>query len=168
VQKQMIGEKLYPLVAKYQPEWAGKITGMMLEMDNSELLMLLESESQLRGKVDEAREAYFCVRLDDSEMAGRRVRIERTAASWLDLQRPFKEIISNVLKVSQAHAQSELFLYEVSPLVSNIRNESPDCVLPKKKYDEKQLSKGIGRFFRPKTDAGSLPALCAELYCLCI
>ncbi|CAE7909099.1 PAB1 [Symbiodinium microadriaticum] len=54
VQKQMIGEKLYPLVAKYQPEWAGKITGMMLEMDNSELLMLLESESQLRGKVDEA------------------------------------------------------------------------------------------------------------------
>mmetsp|Transcript_51040 Transcript_51040/g.118923 ORF Transcript_51040/g.118923 Transcript_51040/m.118923 type:complete len:617 (+) Transcript_51040:75-1925(+) len=54
VQKQMIGEKLYPLVAKYQPEWAGKITGMMLEMDNSELLMLLESEPQLRTKVDEA------------------------------------------------------------------------------------------------------------------
>eukprot|EP00439_Symbiodinium_sp_Y106_P049942 s6213_g6.t1 len=283
VQKQMIGEKLYPLVAKYQPEWAGKITGMMLEMDNSELLMLLESESQLRGKVDEAvrviqsaREAYcFCVRLNDSETASRRVRIERlptfnglskqscgimllfgsalpyamllvlncgwllqmpemlqgiaclsqahpklkrtvpavgrlgrwspdsavviraehasksldsrglapghlpitkragakshalsavTAASWLDLQRPFKEIISNVLKVSQAHAQSELFLYEVSPLVSNIRNESPDCLLPKKKYDEKQLSKGIGRFFKPKTDTGSLPALFPEFH----
>jgi len=54
VQKQMIGEKLFPAVSKYQPELAGKITGMMLEMDNSELLMLLESEQQLKQKVDEA------------------------------------------------------------------------------------------------------------------
>merc|ERR1719437_189091 len=54
VQKQMIGEKIYPAIARFQPELAGKITGMMLEMDNSELLMLLESESQLKGKVDEA------------------------------------------------------------------------------------------------------------------
>mmetsp|Transcript_162963 Transcript_162963/g.313034 ORF Transcript_162963/g.313034 Transcript_162963/m.313034 type:complete len:633 (-) Transcript_162963:159-2057(-) len=54
VQKQMIGEKLYPSIAKYQPELAGKVTGMMLEMDNSELLMLLESEPQLKAKVDEA------------------------------------------------------------------------------------------------------------------
>merc|ERR1719394_962610 len=54
VQKQMIGEKLFPAITKYQPELAGKITGMMLEMDNSELLMLLESEQQLKAKVDEA------------------------------------------------------------------------------------------------------------------
>eukprot|EP00928_Gymnodinium_smaydae_P021524 TRINITY_DN1840_c0_g1_i14.p2 TRINITY_DN1840_c0_g1~~TRINITY_DN1840_c0_g1_i14.p2 ORF type:complete len:153 (-),score=40.27 TRINITY_DN1840_c0_g1_i14:97-555(-) len=54
VQKQMIGEKLYPMIAKTQPELAGKITGMMLEMDNSELLILLESEAQLKVKVDEA------------------------------------------------------------------------------------------------------------------
>mmetsp|Transcript_25510 Transcript_25510/g.66610 ORF Transcript_25510/g.66610 Transcript_25510/m.66610 type:complete len:125 (-) Transcript_25510:91-465(-) len=54
VQKQMIGEKLFPMIAKHQPELAGKITGMMLEMDNSELLLLLESDQQLKGKVDEA------------------------------------------------------------------------------------------------------------------
>merc|ERR1719453_1066865 len=54
VQKQMIGEKLYPAIAKINPEMAGKVTGMMLEMDNSELLMLLESEQQLRFKVNEA------------------------------------------------------------------------------------------------------------------
>merc|ERR1719460_1779404 len=54
VQKQMIGEKLYPAIAKFQPAEAGKITGMMLEMDNSELIMLLESENQLKHKVDEA------------------------------------------------------------------------------------------------------------------
>merc|ERR1740130_994885 len=54
VQKQMIGEKLYPLVAKINPELAGRVTGMMLEMETSELLMLLESEQQMRSKVLEA------------------------------------------------------------------------------------------------------------------
>merc|ERR1712113_1011524 len=46
VQKQMLGEALYPMVAKYQPDLAGKITGMMLEMDSSELLILLESQQE--------------------------------------------------------------------------------------------------------------------------
>ncbi|CAJ1382499.1 unnamed protein product [Effrenium voratum] len=54
VQKQMIGERLFPAISKYQPELAGKITGMMLEMDNSELLILLDSDHQLKAKVDEA------------------------------------------------------------------------------------------------------------------
>merc|ERR1719215_1734065 len=54
VQKQMIGEKLYPAIAKYNQAGAGKITGMMLEMDNSELLMLLKSEAHLKAKVEEA------------------------------------------------------------------------------------------------------------------
>merc|ERR1719272_2842433 len=54
VQKQMIGEKLFPAIARTHPEMAGKVTGMMLEMDNSELLMLLESEQQLKAKVNEA------------------------------------------------------------------------------------------------------------------
>merc|ERR1712039_588843 len=54
VQKQMIGEKLFPAISRFQPELAGKITGMMLEMDNSELLILLESDQQLKVKVDEA------------------------------------------------------------------------------------------------------------------
>jgi len=54
VQKQMIGEKLFPAISKLNPSMAGKITGMMLEMDNSELLLLLESDQQLRHKVDEA------------------------------------------------------------------------------------------------------------------
>jgi len=54
IQKQMLGEKLFPMIAKIQPDMAGKVTGMMLEMDNSELIMLLESEQQLRAKVSEA------------------------------------------------------------------------------------------------------------------
>ena len=53
-QKTMIGERLFPMVANLQPELAGKITGMLLEMDNAELLMLLESAEALSEKVDEA------------------------------------------------------------------------------------------------------------------
>lgn len=53
-QKQMIGEKLYPTIARSHPEMAGKITGYILQMELFSLLMLLESEPQLRVKVDEA------------------------------------------------------------------------------------------------------------------
>ncbi|KAI9261639.1 hypothetical protein BDA99DRAFT_511995 [Phascolomyces articulosus] len=54
VQKQMLGERLYPLIHASQPEFSGKITGMLLEMDNSELLNLLEDQSALDAKISEA------------------------------------------------------------------------------------------------------------------
>ncbi|WRT70100.1 polyadenylate-binding protein, cytoplasmic and nuclear [Kwoniella shivajii] len=53
-QKQMLGEALYPLIFDTQPDLAGKITGMLLEMDNAELLHLVESPPALQDKVDEA------------------------------------------------------------------------------------------------------------------
>ncbi|KAH5346660.1 polyadenylate-binding protein [Parastagonospora nodorum] len=57
-QKQMLGEALYPKIHEMQPELAGKITGMLLEMDNSELINLTADESALRAKVDEAMSVY--------------------------------------------------------------------------------------------------------------
>ncbi|KAG5265172.1 hypothetical protein AALO_G00262170 [Alosa alosa] len=53
-QKQMLGERLFPLIQNMHPTLAGKITGMLLEIDNSELLHMLESPESLRSKVDEA------------------------------------------------------------------------------------------------------------------
>lgn len=53
-QKQMLGERLFPLVHDMFPNLAGKITGMLLEIDNAELLHMLESQNSLKAKIDEA------------------------------------------------------------------------------------------------------------------
>merc|ERR1719164_303513 len=53
-QKQLLGERLYPLIHNVEPLHAGKITGMLLEMDNGELLNLLESPEALNAKIIEA------------------------------------------------------------------------------------------------------------------
>uniref|UniRef100_A0A8C6X1Z7 Polyadenylate-binding protein n=1 Tax=Naja naja TaxID=35670 RepID=A0A8C6X1Z7_NAJNA len=50
-QKQILGERLYPLIHARHPTLAGKITGMLLEIDNSDLLLMLESPESLQSKV---------------------------------------------------------------------------------------------------------------------
>ncbi|KAL6907639.1 hypothetical protein ACP4OV_002678 [Aristida adscensionis] len=56
-QRNMLGNRLYPLVERHQPDLASKITGMLLDLDTSELVTLLYSAEMLSAKVDE------CVRL---------------------------------------------------------------------------------------------------------
>jgi polyadenylate-binding protein len=51
---QMLGENLYPLVDQLEHEQAAKVTGMLLEMDQTEVLHLLESPDALKAKVAEA------------------------------------------------------------------------------------------------------------------
>ncbi|XP_006889286.1 PREDICTED: polyadenylate-binding protein 1-like [Elephantulus edwardii] len=53
-QKQTIGERLYLLVERIHAHLAGKITGMLLEIDNSNLLLMLESPESLHAKIEEA------------------------------------------------------------------------------------------------------------------
>ena len=50
----MLGERLFPLIQRQHANLAGKITGMLLEIDNAELLHMLESPAALQGKVEEA------------------------------------------------------------------------------------------------------------------
>ncbi|CZT04111.1 probable PAB1-mRNA polyadenylate-binding protein [Rhynchosporium agropyri] len=57
-QKQLLGEALFPKIQVLQPELAGKITGMLLEMENQELVNLIEDDAALRAKVDEALTVY--------------------------------------------------------------------------------------------------------------
>jgi len=60
-QSSIIGERLFSLISKLQPEWAAKITGMLLDRLNSgarpeELLHLIEDPVALNDKVAEALE----------------------------------------------------------------------------------------------------------------
>ncbi|GLT58964.1 hypothetical protein SLA2020_318170 [Shorea laevis] len=66
-QKQILGERLYPLVEKHQPDLVAKITGMLLEMDNSELLLLIESPEALTAKVEEAMDV---LKLSKTKVSG--------------------------------------------------------------------------------------------------
>ena len=59
VQKQMLGEKLFPEVRKIGGKSATfpvsqKIVGMLLELENSELVGMLESEKLLAARINEA------------------------------------------------------------------------------------------------------------------
>ncbi|MCL7050617.1 hypothetical protein MKW94_012654 [Papaver nudicaule] len=51
-QRTMLGENLYP--DQLEHEMAAKVTGMLLEMDQTEALYLLESPEELKAKVAEA------------------------------------------------------------------------------------------------------------------
>ena len=53
-QKQMLGDRIFPLVHGMYPELSNKITGMLLEIDNSELLHMLEHQESLRSRAEEA------------------------------------------------------------------------------------------------------------------
>jgi len=53
-QKQILGERLYPMIEHMHANLAGKITGMLLEIENSELLHMIEDQEALKAKVEEA------------------------------------------------------------------------------------------------------------------
>ena len=57
-QKQILGEMLFPKIQVINNDLAGKITGMLLEMDNQELIGLADDEAALKAKVDEALAVY--------------------------------------------------------------------------------------------------------------
>ncbi|KAJ0264465.1 RNA recognition motif domain-containing protein [Hirschfeldia incana] len=61
-QRTMLGESLYPMVEQLEPESAAKITGMLLEMDQTKALHLLESFAALESKVTEAMEILRTVK----------------------------------------------------------------------------------------------------------
>eukprot|EP01083_Nonionella_stella_P053805 142190_1 len=50
----LIGHQIFSKISMVQPRLAGKLTGMLLEMDNTELLRLLGDQRALMEKVNEA------------------------------------------------------------------------------------------------------------------
>lgn len=52
-QKKLLGEKLFPLVQCICPALTGEISGIVLEMDDAEILYMLKYPESLRAKTDE-------------------------------------------------------------------------------------------------------------------
>ncbi|CAA0819593.1 Polyadenylate-binding protein 4 [Striga hermonthica] len=65
-QRTMLGENLYPQVDQLEHEHAAKVTGMLLEMDQTEVLHLLESPEALKAKVAEAMDVLRNVQQSNS------------------------------------------------------------------------------------------------------
>merc|ERR1712025_1449510 len=66
-QKQMLGERLFPLIQSLYPDLAGKITGMLLEIDNSELVHMLEHQESLKSKLKRLWLSFMPTRLKTIE-----------------------------------------------------------------------------------------------------
>lgn len=56
MQKQVLGERLYPLVMATEPQLGPKITGMLLQMEVPDILHLMESRDVLNESIREALE----------------------------------------------------------------------------------------------------------------
>ncbi|KAL1490432.1 hypothetical protein ABEB36_013127 [Hypothenemus hampei] len=66
--QQQLGDRLYPKVYNLHPTFAGRITGMLLELSPAQLLLLLASEESLRAKVEEAVEMILANTQSHSDM----------------------------------------------------------------------------------------------------
>ena len=58
----MIGERLDPVIRRMHGDLAGKITGMLLELDNAELLAMSDNRNLLITRVEEAVEVLKAYR----------------------------------------------------------------------------------------------------------
>ncbi|KAI4466430.1 e3 ubiquitin-protein ligase ubr5 [Holotrichia oblita] len=67
--QQQLGDRLYPKVYNLHPTFAGRITGMLLELTPAQLLLLLASEDSLRSKVENAVEMIPAHSHSQQEMA---------------------------------------------------------------------------------------------------
>jgi len=53
--RQILGEELYPRVVALEPALAGKITGMLLEVEEADVLAMLDNNMACQDKVAEAK-----------------------------------------------------------------------------------------------------------------
>jgi len=68
---------------------------------------------------------------------------------WLDTNISY-DTVSKPLLYKVQELEKQLKYTEVSTIVNSIKNQSSDCMSPKKDVEEKQFQSGLGRFFTKK------------------
>jgi putative SOS response-associated peptidase YedK len=63
---------------------------------------------------------------------------------WLDTSRPFSEVAHLLRPYRSQEHQEPLLIYPVPMMVSSVKSEGPECVMPREQYDSKH---GIKAFF---------------------
>jgi len=134
----MLGERLFPKVKAVNPSLAGKITGMLLEMDSDRVIELLGNQSALHSKIHEAE----CVL---HQNAGKRADTPPPPPLLSDGRKLGKEV-SSLRNIAMMRTVSE------NDKVMSLQNEvmeleralelSKECSLEwERKYDEVRFSK---------------------------
>jgi hypothetical protein len=77
-QKQYLGELIYPGVVAQDEQNAGKITGMLLELNNQQLLHLLDDNRQLQAKIWFVLTIFSCFLFSEVQNVLREVQNNQT------------------------------------------------------------------------------------------
>ncbi|KAF4668601.1 hypothetical protein FOL47_002935 [Perkinsus chesapeaki] len=71
------------------------------------------------------------------------------AADWIDCTEASDSSLLHKIADNARHvALNDITVYEVPPLANNMRNDTPDCLLPLATWKKKQFDNGLGRFFK--------------------
>lgn len=116
-QNNMIGDRLYPLIHTVQPDLAGKITGMFLEMDNSDLLVLLNAPDALNSKIQEAIDVLADYAADEDDGNGTNETNSVGAATAAAAASPATDHGEEEHKESDAEASAKELVKEVATSV---------------------------------------------------
>lgn len=156
-----------PMFACHNSNYHDQVIGGKESLSESEgspapLLLAGLYDSWGESKVDEPLLSMTILTMDPDHTPMEKVHdrmpvflTPETAAAWVDPVVKFGDVASKTFASSRDHASKHLHVYEVSPLVSNVKTESPDCILPKSQYKEKQLANGLGRFFKKASPKAS-------------
>ncbi|XP_077986828.1 uncharacterized protein LOC144441161 [Glandiceps talaboti] len=103
--REVLGEHLYSVIQPLQPDYADKLTGMLLELGNEEVVQLLQYSDLLRKRIDTAMEVLQQEESQNKDMLG-----EKLYARVEEIEPVFCSKITGMLLEMDSHAIHHLLL----------------------------------------------------------
>ena len=138
--KNILGEQLYKLISASNPSQAGKITGMLLELDTSEVLHLIGTPAVLTDRVSEAIEALNAAKNAANRAAQLAASPGRTSsADDAEVKRAIELSLSEPCSAQEEdeylnraiqESLSTSFTATGEPPTRDMGAEGPECAIP--------------------------------------